>query len=175
MINFDTLPQSNPFSTPEPDLYLATIVEANMKMGRDTSKPPYLNLKYNLKKADGSSGGTLYDIISESESEVVKYKIARFVRACNIPLQGNMELKDLAKVVMGITIAVDVTIDDKGDRPRAQVDLFSREAYYTAEEFADVYASIHPDIAVPEFKDIDEGTDEEVPFEQEREPNEAEY
>ena len=32
-INFDSLPKSNPFALPEPDVYKAKIVEASMKQG----------------------------------------------------------------------------------------------------------------------------------------------
>lgn len=163
-INFDSLPQENPFGLPKPGVYLAKIVEAQMKQGKDATKPMYLNLKYELINADGTKAGTLYDIISESDSSVVMYKIGRFVRACGIPLQGSMELKDLAKIVNGKTIVVDVAIDDKGDRPRAQVDLFTREAYYMKDEFEEIYKLVNPDVMNEGFMNIPDGTDEEVPF-----------
>lgn len=163
-INFDSLPQENPFGLPKPGVYLAKIVEAQMKQGKDATKPMYLNLKYELINYDGTKAGTLYDIISESDSSVVMYKIGRFVRACGIPLQGSMELKDLAKIVNGKTIVVDVAIDDKGDRPRAQVDLFTREAYYMKDEFEEIYKLVNPDVMNEGFMNIPDGANEEVPF-----------
>jgi hypothetical protein len=75
-----------------------------------------------------------------------------------------MELKDLAKIVNGKTIVVDVAIDDKGDRPRAQVDLFTREAYYMREEFEEIYKLVNPDVMNEGFMNIPDGADEEVPF-----------
>jgi hypothetical protein len=164
-INFDALPQSNPFGTPNPGLYLAKIEEARMKQGKDTKKPPYLNVKYSLTKHNGESGGTLYDIISESDSQVVQYKLGRFLRACNIPLQGTMELKDIAKLVQNKTIVVDVALDDKAERPRAQVDLFSNEAYYQAGEFEEIYRLLHPSEYMSDVAAVpDTVTSEEVPF-----------
>lgn len=148
MINFEALPQENPFALPDPDIYMATIMEADMRNNKtDATKPPYLNIKYNLMKADGTSAGTLYDIISDSDNATVQYKTGRFIRACEIPLQGSMELKDLAKIVKGKRIVVDVAHDTKGDRPRAQIDLFSRGAYYLPAEFNEIYGAVHPDAA----------------------------
>ena len=44
-INFDTLPQENPFALPTPGLYKATIDDAEMRHNKnDATKPPYLNL-----------------------------------------------------------------------------------------------------------------------------------
>lgn len=176
-INFDTLPQQNPFGIPDPDLYLAKIVEAKMKQGKDTTKPPYLNIKYELTKHDGTSAGTLYDIISESDSPVVMFKIGRFLRACGIPLQGTMELKDIAKLVQNKTIVVDVVIDNKDkSKPRAQVDLFNHEGYYTTEEFEEIYELLHPDEyqskVANNMPDVP-GDLEETPFN--TEPTDADY
>ena len=112
-INFDTLPQENPFALPTPGLYKATIDDAEMRRNKnDATKPPYLNLKYKLTDMEGKSKGVMFDILSESDSPVVGYKIARFCRACGIPLQGQIELSDLAKIVKGKEILVDVKIDD---------------------------------------------------------------
>lgn len=175
-INFEALPQQNPYGVPAANIYLAKIVEAKMKQGKDTTKPPYLNIKYALTKHDGTSGGTLYDMLSESESEVVMFKIGRFLRACGIPLQGSMELKDIAKLIQNKTIVVDVKVETKDDIARAQVDLFTREAYYTAEEFEEIYELVHPEEyqsqVANNMPDAPEGI-EEVPFA--TEPNTAEY
>ena len=147
-INFDSLPQDNPFGLPAPGVYKAKIVEAEMKAPKnDPTKPDYLNLKLTLFDKNDKNCGNIYDILSESDSSVVQYKISRFVRACGIPLTGSMELKDLAKLVKNKLIAVDVAHDKKSDTPRAQVDLFSREAYYLASEFNDIYAIVHPEEA----------------------------
>ena len=143
-INFDSLPQENPFGLVPIGIYKAHIVEAAMKQGKDTSKPMYLNLRYNLTDAEGKGAGTLYDIISESDSSVVQYKIARFIKACGIPLVGSMELSDIAKLVVNKTIVVDVGHDTKSNPAKAQVDLFTREAYYPEAEFEEIWALANP-------------------------------
>ena len=166
-INFDSLPQENPFALPEPGVYKAKIVEAEMKQGKDLSKPEYLNLKFSLTDKDGKNCGTLYDIIAESDSSVVQYKTARFIRACGLPLTGSMELKDLAKIVKGRELALDVAHDTKSERPRAQVDLFSREAYYLASEFMDIYKLVNPEEAEEaafQQANTSDSTDAEIPF-----------
>lgn len=168
-INFDSLPKENPFGLPAPGLYLAKIVEAEMRTPKTVGNPDYLNLKYELYDKDANKVGTLYDIISESDKSVVQYKVSRFVRACGIPLSGSWELKDLAKIVLNRTIAVDVAHDKKSETPRAQVDLFSHEAYYTADEFLPVLKCINPDMfkeepANTDFMSIPDGVDESIPF-----------
>ena len=147
-INFDQLPTENPFAATAPGIYKAKIIEASMAKNKtDASKPPYLSMKYALTKADGTSGGALYDSLSESDSSVVQYKIGRFLLACNIPLVGVMELSDIAKLVLNKEIVVDVTQnykDQKEGKPaKGQVDLFSHEAYYPIDQFAEVYALVN--------------------------------
>ena len=162
MINFDSLPKENPYALPAAGVYRAHIAEADIRQGKDLSKPPYLNLKYTLSDAEGHNKGTLYDIISESDSTVVQFKIARFVRACGIPLIGQMTLSDLCKVIKGKDIVVDVTIDKKSDPNRAQVDLFTRQAYYLPSEFDEINNLVNPPKG--ELNEFTPGNDEEVPF-----------
>lgn len=141
-IQFDQLPKESPFALPKPDVYKAKIVEAEMRKKKDGSGS-YLNLKYKLTDVSGKSCGTMFDIIAESDKQLVMYKIGRFVSACGIPLVGAMELQDIAKLVVNKDIAVDVSIDNSGNQPRAQVDLFNREAYYPIEQFDEIYKLAH--------------------------------
>lgn len=168
-INFDTLPQENPNGLVKPGLYLAEIMEADMKQGQDLTKPKYLNLKYSITNHDGVNCGQLFDIIAESDSPAIMYKLSRFVQACGIPLQGSMELSDLAKLVKGKKIAVDVEHsrpkkgEEEGFKPRAQVSLFGGgEVYYKANEYEEVWARMNPEAAAaqPDF----EPTGDTTPF-----------
>jgi hypothetical protein len=166
MINFSELPIENPFALPKPGVYKARITEAAMKEKQDGSGE-YLNMKFALTDAYGVSAGTIYDIVSESTSDVVKYKLGRLIRACALPLTGAMELKDLGKVITNRDIVVDVKIDkDNKGNDKAVVDLFSREAYYLPEEFDEIYTLLHPDENAPKGP-MNEPTgtaDEELPF-----------
>ena len=145
-INFDKLPQENPFSLPEPGLYKATIEDAEMRHNKnDATKPPYLNMKYKLTDMQGKSKGVMFDIIAESDSSVVGYKIARFCRACGLPLQGSIELSDLAKIVRN-------------------------------EELKPVFVAEQQEVSAnDDFMQVPEGNDEGVPFNEPTPSNAAEY
>lgn len=147
MINFSAIPTANPGGgVPKPGVYRATVEKAEMKEPKDASKKPYLNLTLKLRNKDESAAGTVFDILTESEAATVLYKIGRFLRACGIPLQGAMELKDIAKLVVGKEIAVDIKVEkDNKDNDRAVVDVFSRECYYLPSEFDAVYKMVNPE------------------------------
>lgn len=144
MINFDTLPQDNPNALPADGLYKAKIMSAEMKQPKDMTRPMYLNLKYTLSDIKGNGKGSMYDMMSESDSSVIQYKLGRFLKACGIPLVGAMELKDIGKLVVGKEIVVDLkqSADDRGTM-RSQVDPFTHEAYYPIGEFEEIYNVIN--------------------------------
>lgn len=171
-INFDTLPQENPFKIPD-DIYMAKIVEAAMKQGKDPNKKPYLNLKYDLFGADGRKVGSIYDIIAESDASAVQYKTGRFVRACGIPLVGSMELHDIQKLVLNKSLVVDIQTGPKTERdpnPKPQVALFNREAYYTVDEFREVWLLAHPNESFDINQGLTDTEDTEVPFNPDEKP-----
>lgn len=143
-INFDSLPSDKPFSVPEPGTYYATIESAEMKQGKDTSKPPYLNLKYKLKTVDGKSAGTLFDIMAESEHSLVQYKLKRFLQAIGVSFEGEFELKDIAKLCVGKEIIVDTKIEEgtDGKQDRAVVDVLTNEIYYNISEAKDIFGDV---------------------------------
>lgn len=143
-IKFDSLPKQNPGGgAVKPGLYYAHIEKTEMKQSKDKTKPPYLNLTLKLTDRDGKKAGTLFDMMSESDSAVIQYKIGRFIRACGIPLVGEMELKDIGKIVAGKDIVVDVKNDEYNGKKRAVVNLFDNEAYYLPSEYEEVYAAIN--------------------------------
>jgi hypothetical protein len=134
MINFKDLPNNNPNRLPEKGCYNALIKKAEMKAPKDTSKPDYLNIQLALFDDAGKSAGTIFDIISESDADLARFKLQRFIVAMNIPITGSFELKDLVKIIQNKTLRVDITKDEKeGQIPRAVVDVFSNEIYYSAQ------------------------------------------
>ena len=141
-IDFTKLTTDSPFSTPAPGLYIATITKAESLKPKDTSKPEYLKCTYQLIDEDGKSSGTMEDMFFESDSDVPKYKLGRFIIAVGIPLTGAMEFKDLAKVLPNRKLVVDVknVKDDYRSTEgkevmKAEIDIFAREAYYPISEF----------------------------------------
>ena len=150
-INFDAIPQESPFAVPPADLYEAEILAADMKKakaktdasGNTVPRPDYLNIRFGLTDMAGNSKGSMFDIIAESDSQVVMYKIGRFVRACGIPLQGSVELKDLAKIIKGKKLLIETMVDDSNPKyVKAQVDLFSHEGYWKLSEKAEVLQAL---------------------------------
>lgn len=167
MITFNDLPTTNPGGgTIAAGVYRAVVDKAEMRTPKEASKPDYLALTLKLTNKAGKSAGTVFDNIIESEKPALRYKLGRFVRACGIPLEGSMELKDLAKLVIGKHIVVDIKVGkDQNGNDRAEVDLFGREVYYLPSEFDEVYALVNPEeasAATPKdtsFMNIPEGAD----------------
>lgn len=133
-INFNALPSESPNMLPEKGTYFATIESAEMKAPKDPTKPQYLNLKLGLKDNMGQSKGKIYDIIAESEHNIVRYKLQRFIKALELPITGEFELADLAKIVTGKKLIVDITIDEKSEPRKAVVDVFSNAIFYPVAE-----------------------------------------
>lgn len=139
-IKFDALPSEKPFNVVQPGNYYAVIESADMKQGKDTTKPPYLNLKYKLKDKDGKNAGILFDIIAESEHSLMQYKLKRFLTALGLSFSGEFELKDIQKVCVGKEFIVNTTIEKReGQQDRAIVDLFSNEIYYNISAANEVF------------------------------------
>lgn len=129
-INFDSLPSTKPNTTIPAGRYGAIIETAEMKQGADPNKPPYLNLRYGILDNTGNRLGAIFDIISESESSLVRYKLQRFITALALPLT-TFELSDLTKIVVGKKLEVDLKVEqNEGYAPRTVVDALSNEIYY---------------------------------------------
>lgn len=171
MVNFDALPQENPNTLPTPGVYKGTVTEATMKQPNDAAKPPYLNLKINIRDEEGKNCGNIYDMLFDSDAPTLMYKLGRFLSACKIPLQGQMELKDIAKLVVNKEFAVDVKIDISKDpkyQDKAVVDIFSREAYYPIEQFPEIWGLVNKASEPKDasFVNVPEtASAEQVPFE----------
>ena len=136
MINFNELPNSKPagFTTIPKGRYLGTIEKAEMRQGKDTSKPPYLNIQWGLVK-DGKPMGKFFDLITEpGDAEIPRYKLKRFIQALELPITGNFTLADLAKMVPNKSAFIDITVDEKSEPARNQVDVFTGEIYYSVND-----------------------------------------
>lgn len=170
MINFDKLPTSNggDFSVVA-DVYLAHIEKAEMRTPKPKTdesgflvqRPDYLSLQYRLTRHDGKKAGVMFDMLVESEKQAMLYKLSRFLQACGIPLKGQMELKDLANLVLNKEIVVDTKVDESSTQPRLQVDLWGREAYYPKSQFDEIWKLAHPEDTDGEFVAVPDN--EEVP------------
>lgn len=140
-MNFDKLPDTKPagFVVPE-GTYKGVIADAKMMQAKDTTKPMYLNYKidlYNYKT--GEKVGSIFDSQFESEKSLVLYKLKRFMLATDIKL-AQFELSDLAKLINGKELLVDVKTDhQEGKQDRSVVDATKNEIYYPLSEAKTVF------------------------------------
>lgn len=165
-ISFNALPTEKTQSNAKPGTYFATIAKATMKTPKDPTKPDYLNLQLNLSTPDGKPAGVVFDIITESNSDVMRYKLARLLRATGWDLTQNvsLDLKDLTKTLPNKKVIVDVALGKaNGDyAAKVEVDLFSKEVYYKADELA-AFGEDAP-ICAPDAQDVGPSSniDEEI-------------
>lgn len=146
MINFNSLPTDKPNSLPENGTYYATIESAEMKQGRDVTKPPYLNIALALKDKNGKSCGKIFDIISESDKDLVQYKLARFIIALDLAKLGTFELVDLVKIIKNKQLIVDVKQEEAKDGypAKAVVDVFAGSIYYPISDAQVIFGTSAP-------------------------------
>ena len=148
-INFNSLPTSKPVNLPESGTYYATIESAEMKQSKDPTKPQYLNICLALKDKTGRACGKIFDIISESDKELVQYKIARFLIALDLAKLGSFELADLVKIIKNKQLIVDVKQEEAKDGypAKAVVDVFAGSIYYPISEATTIFGTAAPEAA----------------------------
>lgn len=141
MINFNSLPNNRPTNLPAPGPYYATVEAAEMRQGFDATKPPYLNITLALKDKYGKNCGKIYDILSESDKELVQYKLARFIIALGLENLGTFELTDLVRVIKNKQLIVDVKQEEATERypAKAVVDVFKGSIYYPMRDAETVF------------------------------------
>lgn len=149
-INFDSLPQGRPgYGMAPAGSYVATIEKAEMKNPTTTNpdgtpKKAYMALTLAIQDGHGKSYGKIWDNIFDSESEYVKFKVMRLCAALQLQLSGIVELKDIAKVIAGKKLIVDICEDKNAQQPRMQVDIFSGNVYYPMSEFEQIFGEVAP-------------------------------
>lgn len=142
MINFDSLPKERPTQTIPAGRYTATVGSAEMKASKDPAKPPYLSIRLDIVDVNGNKLGGVFDIFTESEASLQRYKLQRFITALNLNIPS-FELSDLTKIVVGKKLEVDLKIEQQeGYAPRTVVDATANEIYYPFEDYPfDAYDS----------------------------------
>lgn len=156
-INFSSLPSNRPTNLPEAGTYYATIESAEMKQPSDVTRAPYLNIQLALQDKNGKNAGKVYDILAESDKELIQYKISRFLIALNLTNLGTFELADLVKIIKNKKLIVDIKQEEATDKfpAKAVVDVFKGSIYYPLSEAATLFGSTEP-TATPEFDIEDE-------------------
>lgn len=138
-INFNSLPTEKPSNgtlIPKGQ-YIATIEKAEMKQGKDETKPPYLNLQMDIvDEASETPMGKLFTILTEAEHPLPRFQLRQFIKALHLPIEGEFELKDLTKMVVGKKLKVDIVpekTNDGEDPKRSVVDVNTGDIFYPYE------------------------------------------
>lgn len=109
MIQFNSLPKDKPSqNTIKNGRYTATVFKCEMRTGKDTGTE-YLNVSF---LCDG--GGFVNENYFDSDKPFLQYKLGQLLKACQVTLEGEGTLKDVAKVIKGKKVIIDVVVNDKG-------------------------------------------------------------
>lgn len=142
----------------QPGFYIAKIGKAEVKLSKAKNK--YMSLRLQCNTLDrSSSAGLVWDCITTSDSKWAQYKLARLLQACNVPLKGELELEDIAKIIAGREIIIDVKQRDD-DPSKFEVDPFTHECYYPLSELDTLKGN--PATIDDGFMNIPEDADEET-------------
>jgi len=152
-INFNELPTTRTSLVLPKGFYKATIINAEMKISKNTGND-YLSLTCDLIGTNGETG-KYYDMLMESDKELIRYKLSRFIQALHLNLNGTFELRDLCKLIKGKKFVVDLTIDDKAEKPRNTVNVFEHELYYAINEWASLSGAPESAVTTPTPTDED--------------------
>lgn len=132
MINMNSLPTEKPsMSTIIPKgQYLAKIRKAEMRQPKDETRPQYFSAECDITDpVSGTEMGKFWINLFESEAPLSRYQLSRFIKALNLPIQGEFELRDLTKMVSGKELKVDIAPEDKPEPQRSVVDI-SAQCFY---------------------------------------------
>src|SRR5574344_1779587 len=110
-INFDNLPKGKPGNTTQvtEGRHLAQVFKAEMTMNKEGTNK-YLKVTFKTK-----DGGFVSENYFDSDKPFVQYKLGRLLKANNIILEGTGTLDDVAKLVKGKKVTIDVVLNDRGD------------------------------------------------------------
>lgn len=109
MIQFNALPTDKPSqNTVKNGRYTAKVFKCEMRTSKETGNE-YLNVSF---LCDG--GGFVNENYFDSDKPFLQYKLGQLLKACNVNLEGEGTLKDVAKVIKDKKVIIDVVVNDKG-------------------------------------------------------------
>ena len=130
-INMNSLPTEKPSmsSIIPKGSYIAKIVKSEMKSPK-SGKADYFSAECDITDpASNMSMGKFWINLFDSEANLPRYQLGRFIRALGLNIQGEFELKDLTKMVNGKSLIIDICPEDKPDPQRSVLDI-SAECFY---------------------------------------------
>ena len=143
-INMNSLPTSKPSmsSIIPKGCYLAKIVKSEMRTPRPKENgiqgPDYFVAECDITDPVSNTGmGKFWINLFESEANLPRYQLARFIKALKLNIQGEFELKDLTKMVNGKSLIVDICPDK--DNERSVIDI-TADCFYPLEDKSEMDA-----------------------------------
>lgn len=169
-INMDTLPDSpGEFTIVPPGIYRAKIVKAVMTKPKDPSKNEYLQLSLNIFNEKNKLIGTVTDRIFDTDAQAVRYKLKRLIKdALQLKLTGELELKDLTKVIVGKKLCVEIEegsyINNRTGKEvkTSEVKMFDTQIYWPLDMYGELVGG-KSDAEIFNAADSEEA-DDDVPF-----------
>lgn len=137
MIDFNTLPRENSsqYAVIPKGSYLAKIMKSEMKASSKPGKPDYFVAECDITDPISNTGmGKFWINLFESEANLPRFQLRRFIEALRLNITGQFELKDLTKMVNGKSLIVDICPNKEGDR--SVVDI-SADCFYPVESNMD--------------------------------------
>lgn len=147
MIQFDKLPNRNPSASVavEPGRYLAQVHKAEIKESQNTGEK-YLKVTF-ITQDKGFVGENYFD----RDNDFLRWKLGRLLNATKVVLEGAGTLNDVAKLIIGKKVTIDVTVNDRGyanlDYSSGKEGVYPREAVVTAEIEKDEDPTLDSDIS----------------------------
>ena len=129
MFKYSDFPESNPAKTPTPGTYYAVITGAEVRESQNTFKL-YLNIAYTLFDKMGNNRGIMYDVLTDSDKEIPRYKLKRFIDAIGAEFKEEFDFTDLKNAAESKAIILTAKISKTSDTPRLEVDVFKDDIYY---------------------------------------------
>lgn len=109
MLNFTSLPKDKPNNNSVSEgRYNAIVFKSEMRKSKENNNE-YLNVSFKI-----DNGGFVNENYFDSDKPFLMYKLSRLLLACNTPLDGEGTLKDVAKVIQGKRVVIDVVVNDRG-------------------------------------------------------------
>ncbi len=138
-INMNSLPTEKPSmsSVIPKGSYIAKIVKSEMRSPK-SGKADYFSAECDITDpASNMSMGKFWINLFESEANLPRYQLARFIKALKLNIQGEFELKDLTKMVNGKSLIVDICPDK--DNERSVIDI-TADCFYPLEDKSEMDA-----------------------------------
>lgn len=168
MISYDKLKAADAPQTLAEGWNKMEIKKAEIKISK--AGDPYLNVGMQVILPNGKYGAYVFDIFKEASDGFMLYKLRKFVEGFDLPVNGNFELEDLTKVLVGRQAMVQLKIDDNPNyRKKSVVDIRNEmyiplKDYQPEQEMTAGFTEIENDIpfAEPEKETPIELDDEEI-------------